>query len=135
MNCGYVKDQDNILVIVYAGSSWIEAFPAKNRTSQTVKVYKSQILARVEIPELLISDSGPEFVNGELEQSCELLGIQNMESLIYLQRGNGIAERAVQTRKQANQAWSPNLNVSLSVFLQRVLMTHRNTSKTRGKLF
>ena len=43
MDWGYVKDQGNILVIVDAGSGWIEAFPAGNRTSQTVKVYLSQI--------------------------------------------------------------------------------------------
>ena len=39
---GYVKDQGNILMIVDAGSSWIEACPAGNRTSQTVKVHLSQ---------------------------------------------------------------------------------------------
>ena len=32
MDWGYVKDQGNILVIVDAGSGWIEAFPAVNRT-------------------------------------------------------------------------------------------------------
>ena len=33
MDWCYVKDQGNILVIVDAGSDWIEAFPAGNRTS------------------------------------------------------------------------------------------------------
>ena len=56
-----------------------------------------------------------------------------MESPIYHPRANGIAERAVQTVKWAIQAWSPNLNLSFGAFLQRALMTHRNTSKTRGK--
>ena len=45
---GYVKDQ--ILVIVDAGSGWIESFPAGNGTSQTVKVHLSQIFERFEIP-------------------------------------------------------------------------------------
>ena len=35
--------------------------------------------------------------------------------------------------KRAIQAWSPNLTVLFGAFLQRALMTHRNTSKTRGK--
>ena len=34
---------------------------------------------------------------------------------------------------RALQAWSPNLNLAFGAFLQRALMTHRNTSKTRGK--
>ena len=55
-----------------------------------------------------------------------------MESPIYHPRANGIAEGAVQTVKRAIQAWSPNQNLSFGAFLQRALMTHRNTSKTRG---
>ena len=133
MDWGYVKDQGNILVIVDAGSGWIEAIPAGNRTSQTVKVYLSQIFARFGIPRTLVSDNGPEFVSSDLKQLCESLGIKKMEPSIYHPRANGIAERAVQTVKRAIQAWSPILNVSFAFFQQRALMTHRNTSKTRGK--
>ena len=133
MDWGYVKDQSNILVIVDAGSGWIEAFPAGNRTSETVKIYLSQIFARFGIPKTLVSDNGPEFVSGDLKQWCESLGIKKIESPVYHPRANGLAERAVQTVKRALQAWSPNLNVSFGAFLQRVLMTHRNTSKTRSK--
>ena len=56
-----------------------------------------------------------------------------MESPVYHPRASGIAERAVQTVKRALQAWSPNINVSFAAFMLRALMTHRNTSKTRGK--
>ena len=133
MDWGYVKDQGNILVIVDAGSGWIETFPAGNRTSQTVKVYLSQIFARFGTPRTLVSDNGPNFLSCDIKQWCESLGIKKMESPIYHPRANGIAERAVQTVKRAIQAWSPNLNVSFGAFLQRALMTHWNTSKTRGK--
>ena len=133
MDWGYVKDQGNILVIVDAGSGWIEAFPAGNRTSETVKIYLSQIFARFGIPKTLVSDNGPESVSGDLKQWCESLGIKKLESPVYHPRANGLAERAVQTVKRALQAWSPNLNVSFGAFLQRALMTHRNTSKTRSK--
>ena len=133
MDWGYVEDQGNILVIVDAGSGWIEAFPAGNRTSETVKIYLSQIFARFGIPKTLVSDNGPEFVSGDLKQWCESLGIKKIESPVYHPRANGLAARAVQTVKRALQAWSPNLNVSFGAFLQRALMTHRNTSKTRSK--
>ena len=133
MDWGYVKDQGRILVIVDVRSGWIEAFPAGNRTSQTVKVHLSQIFPRFGIPRILVSDIDPEFVSSDLKQWCESLGIKKTESLIYHLRANGITERAVQTVKPAIQAWSPNLNVSFGAFLQRALMTHRNTSMTRGK--
>ena len=51
-----------------------------------------------------------------------------MESPVYQPRANGLAERAIQTVKGELQAWSPNLNVSVGAFLQRALMTRRNTS-------
>ena len=133
MDWGYVKDQGNILVIVDAGSGWMEAFPAGNRTSETVKIYLSQISARFGIPKTLVSDNVPEYVIDDLKQLCESQGIKKMESSVYHPRANGLAERAVQTVKRALQAWSPNLNVSFGAFLQRALMTHRNNSKTRGK--
>ena len=133
MDWGYAKDRGNILVIVDAGSGRIEAFPAGNRTSETVKIYLSQIFARFGIPKTLVSDNSPEFVSGDLKQGFESLGIKKMESHVYHPRANGLDERAVQTVKRALQAWSPNLNVSFGTFLQRALMTHRNTSKTRSK--
>ena len=133
MDWGYVKDQGNILVIVDAGSGWIEAFPVGNRTSETVKIYLSQIFASFGIPKTIVSDNGPEYVSGDLKQWCESLGIKKMESPVYQPRANGLAERAVQTVKRALQAWSPTLSVSFGAFLQKTLMTHRNTSKTRSK--
>ena len=62
MDWGYVKDQGNVFVIVL-----FLAFHARNRTSETLKVYLSQIFARFGIPKTS-SDNGPEFVNGDLEQ-------------------------------------------------------------------
>ena len=103
MDWGYVKDQGNILVIVDAGSGWIEAFPAGNRTSETVKLYLSEIVARFGIPKTLVPDNGSEFVSGDYEQWCESLGIKKMESPVCHPRANGPAERAAGTSSVGSQ--------------------------------
>ena len=72
-------------MVVDAGSVWIEAFPAENRTSQTVKVRLSQIFARFGIPRTFVSDNGPEFVSSDLKQWCESLGIKkNDDSIVKI---------------------------------------------------
>ena len=65
MDWGYVRNHGKILVIVDAVSGWIEAFPAGNRTSQTVKARLSQIIAKFDIPGILVSDKCPEFASSE----------------------------------------------------------------------
>ena len=113
MDWDYVKDQGSMLVIVDAGSGWREVFPARIRTSETVKIYLSQIFARFGKRKTLVFDNGAEFVSGELKQWCESLGIKQMESSVNHSRANGLTERAIQTVKRALQAWSPNLNASV----------------------
>ena len=104
MAWSFVKDQGNILVVVDAVSSLIEAFPAGNRTSETVNVYLSVIFARFTTPKILLFNNGPEFVNGNLKQLCESLEIEKMELPVYHPRANELAERAVQTVKRALQS-------------------------------
>ena len=133
MDWGYVKNQFNILVIVDTGSGWIESLPARNGTSETVKIYLSQIFLKFEIPRNLASDICPKFVSGDLKKWFEPLRNKKMEPPVYRPRANGLTESVIQTVKPELQAWSPNLNVSFGTFLQRTLMTHRNTSKTRSK--
>ena len=86
MNWGYVRDQGNILKIVDAGSDWIEAFPAGNRTSETVKIYLSQIFARFGIPKTLLSDNVTEFVSDDLKQWCKSLELRNTNHPSIIQR-------------------------------------------------
>ena len=50
MDWGYIKDSGNKLIIVDAGSGWLEAFYSGNITWETVKVCLSQIFAGFEKP-------------------------------------------------------------------------------------
>ena len=90
LDWGCVKNQGNILVIVDAGSGWIEVFPEGNKTSETVKFYLSQIFARFGIPKTFVSNNGPEFVSADLKQWCKSLGIKKIKSRFYHPRANGL---------------------------------------------
>ena len=98
INWGYSKDQYNILVIVNAGWGWIEVLPNGNRTPKGF-----------EIPYTLVSDSGPEFLKGDLKRWCKSLGNEKIESAFYHPRADELVERAIQTMKRALQAWIPKL--------------------------
>ena len=52
--------------------------PTERRTSETVKKNLSQIFARCETPGSLASDSGFEFVIGDLKQWCKSQGFKKI---------------------------------------------------------
>ena len=93
-----------MLVVVDAGSGWIEVFPLGSTTSETVRIYLSQTFARFRIPKTLSSDNCPKFVSVDFTQWCESLGIIKMEPAVCQPRANGLAVRAVLTVKRALQA-------------------------------
>ena len=85
------------------------------------------------VPHTLVSDNAKEFINDKVETWLQAQGCTKLESPIYNPKSNGLAERAVQTVKNAMRAWNSSLRVSFHAFLQRVLFTPRNTSSVRGK--
>ena len=133
MDWAYVKDHGNILIIVDAGSGWIEAFPCNDRSTANVIKCLSATFARFGVPYKLVSDNAKEFISDELIKWLETQGCQKIETPPYYPKANGLAERGVQTVKRAMKAWSSDLRVSFHAYLMRVLMTHRNSSNAREK--
>ena len=128
----YIPTQGEILVIVDAGSGWIEAFPCENRSTKLVVKCLRDVFSRFGIPETLVSDNGKEFIAAELKEWLKLQGCHKMESPLYSPRSNGLAERAVQTLKRALKFFDKSLGCSFNAYLQKVLLTHRNSSTSRG---
>ena len=133
MDWAYIQEVGNILIIVDAGSGWIEAFICGDRPTEKVIHCMSTIFGRFGVPHTLVSDNAKEFINHKVVTWLQVQGCTKLESPIYNPRKNGLAERAVQTVKKAMRAWNSSLRVSFHAFLQRVLFTHRNTSSVRGK--
>ena len=104
---GDVKDQANIQVIVDAGTGWVDVFHLGNRTSETVKIYLSQVFARVRTPRNLISDIDPEFVSGDLSIGANQWELRKLNHSSIIQGLTGLLKE--QFRQWS--AGSPNLNV------------------------
>jgi hypothetical protein len=78
------------------------------------------------LPEVLVSDNGPQFVSSEFEKFCSLNGIVHLTSAVHKPSTNGQAERVVQILKSAlSQAQLTKINVDTVV--SRYLMMYRNT--------
>lgn len=123
-----------VLIVVDAGSGWIEAFPTTNRLSSTVIRCLRCIFTRFGVPVCLVSDNGPELVSEEINTWLARQGVRKLESPKYFPRANGLAERAVQTVKAAISTWKEyKYHTDFNSFLQRILFHHRVSAASRGK--
>ena len=134
MDWAYIKNVGNVLVIVDAGTGWIEAYRSAKRDSQFVIQCLRDIFTRFGIPSTVVSDNAQEFTSCDLNQWLRNQGIHKMESPIYFPRSNGTAERAVQTVKNAMKAWRVNIaHCDFDDYLKKILFHHRISSLSRGK--
>ncbi|XP_033729473.1 uncharacterized protein K02A2.6-like [Pecten maximus] len=127
------------LLMVDAHSKWPEVIPMTTTTvSKTIDVM-SEIFARHGLPERLVTDNGPQFVSEEFQQFMRFNAIRHTTSAPYHPRTNGLAERLVQTFKQAMKASRKDggtLNKKLSNFLLAYRSTpHTTTNETPAHLF
>ena len=89
------------LIAVDAFSKWPEIVEMTSTTAgQTVKVLRD-IFARHGLPEQLVSDNGPQFVSSDFADFCKSNAIKHSRVSPYHPASNGLAERMVQTFKQA----------------------------------
>ena len=107
------------LLLVDAHSKWLEVIPMKTTTSQKTTDALSDIFARFGLPELFVSDNGPQFVSNEFQEWLARHGIQHIRSSPYHPQSNGAAERCVQTFKNALKAMKgeTNMKAKLATFL------------------
>ncbi|CAC5399297.1 unnamed protein product [Mytilus coruscus] len=112
--------------MVDAHSKWPEVIKMKNITSEsTINVLRT-IFSRNGIPSRIVSDNGPQFTSQEFENFMQLNGIKHIRSASYHPSTNGLAERFVQTFKQAMKS-SSNDSGTVSKKLAQFLLAYRNT--------
>ena len=87
------------------------------------------IFACFGLPEIIVTDNGPQFVSKEFEDFTSQNGIRHSKVAPYHPRSNGLAERFVQTFKMAMKKMSRgggDINRKLTNFL----LNYRKTQST-----
>ena len=89
------------LIVVDAHSKWPEVVPMITTTaSRTIEALQA-LTARYGLPELLVSDNGPQFTSDDFAQFMRANGIKHIRCAPYHPSSNGLVERFVQTFKRA----------------------------------
>ena len=83
------------LVVVDAGSKWLEVHIMKSTKSAPTIEKLQQIFAMHGIPRTVVSDNGPQFVSAEFKQFINANGIRHVKVAPYHPASNGQAERAM----------------------------------------
>jgi transposase InsO family protein len=89
------------LVVVDAHSKWPAVTVMKSISAERTNEELRSIFSHFGLPTQLISDNGHQLVSEEFCSFMEANGIQHFKSAPYHPAKNGLAERFVQTMKQA----------------------------------
>ena len=82
-----------ILTVVDFATRWPEALPMRDISSEGVAEALNSIFSRVGYPQEVLSDNGPQFVSGLMEEVLRTLGIKHVCSSPYHPQSNGLCER------------------------------------------
>ena len=116
----------SFLIAVDAYSKWPEVREMSSTTAAKTITVLRQIFATHGIPEQLVSDNGPQFTSSEFAEFCKGNGVKHIWVSPYHPASNGLAERMVQTFKQAMKKTAKD-NLSLQQRLANFLLTYRTT--------
>ena len=94
----------------------------------TIKALRP-IFATHGLPEIIVSDNGSAFTSEEFQEFVKQNGIRHLRSAPYHPASNGLAERAVQTFKNAmKKATTSDLETHLTRFLFQCRITPHTTT-------
>jgi transposase InsO family protein len=126
----------HVLVCIDYYSKWVEVIPVKDLSSKTtVQAFLMHVIARYGTPAEIITDNGSAFKN-EFRDFCRRRLIHQRFITEDVPRGNGLAERAVQTVKNALRKFAAQKHHALdwdSVGLPAILAGYRLTPHAASK--
>ena len=114
------------LIVVDAHSKWPEVFEMSSTTVPATIATLRRIFSSYGLPQQLVSDNGPQFTSEEFCTFLKENGVKHIRCSPYHPSSNGLAERFVQTFKQAMKAGT-NSNRSFQHRLANFLFRYRTT--------
>eukprot|EP00731_Ephydatia_muelleri_P004047 Em0002g223a len=114
------------IVLVDAFSKWLEVAVVSSCSSLQAIRFLRHVFSTHGLPEMLISDNGTAFTSAEFKTFVAHNGVRHLTSAPYHPATNGLAERAVQTFKEALQKTSGDIETRLA----RFLFSYRTTPHT-----
>ena len=109
-------DGQTFLLVVDYYSRWIEVKHMPTQTSKRVIQRLKAIMSGHGIPEIVVSDNGPQFASEEFARFARAYGFTLVTSSPRYPQSNGMAERAVQTVKRL---WKKAKDPYLALLLYR----------------
>jgi transposase InsO family protein len=117
------------LVAIDAYSKWPDVFIMQGTTVNKTIEKLRQVFAMHGIPEQIVSDNGPQFTSEEFATFLLENGVKHIRSAPYHPATNGLAERFIQSMKQALIASKQN-GSTLSHRLSNFLFKYRSSPHT-----
>ena len=87
------------LLVVDYYSRYPEITKLSSTTSESIIKALRSIFSRLGIPEVLISDNGPQYASGVMKDFAKSYGFEHLTSSPHYLQGNALAERTVKTIK------------------------------------
>ena len=118
------------LIVVDAHSKWLDVKIVNSATTTSTIDHLRSLFATHGLPEMVVSDNGSVFTSIEFQEFCSKNGIKHVKSAPYHPASNGLAERAVQTFKEAMKRADPQevLSTRVSRFLFKYRLTPHSTT-------
>ncbi|KAL5515654.1 hypothetical protein EMCRGX_G000851 [Ephydatia muelleri] len=123
------------IVLVDAHSKWLEVLVVSSCSSQQAIKFLRHVFSTHRLPEVLVSDNGSAFVSEEFQMFVKRSGIRHITSAPYHPASNGLAERGVQSFKEALKKSSGDAETRLASFLFAYrLIPHSTTGVSPAEL-
>ena len=116
------------LIIVDAHSKWIDVHIVNSTSSECTISKLRSIFATHGLPEQIVSDNGSGFTSSEFQKFLADNGVRQCLSSPYHPSSNGLAERAVQTFKNAVSKLEGPMEVRILKFLFKYRVTPQTTT-------